>query len=67
MTTTLTEAEIELGRALSASIEAQQRVLTALVMTEQLYIEQLRRARNLGDDYIVRHWERGFEHGQQNS
>lgn len=69
-TVPLTEAEIELGRALSANIEALQRVLAALVMTEQLYIAQLRGVRALGEFYVLRHWEVGFEevvNGQQNS
>lgn len=57
----LTEAEIDLGRAISANIEAQQRMLAALVLTEKLYIDQLRSGKGLDEFHILRHWEIGFE------
>lgn len=67
---TLTQSEVDVGRALSANIQALQNSLVALAMTEQLYIESLRQARKLSDQFTIRHWEIGFEevtNGQQNN
>lgn len=66
----LSEEEIELGKALSANIQALQNNLLALAMTEQMYIDKLRLARGLGDNFSILHWENGFEEvvdGQQNN
>lgn len=66
----LTENEIEFGKILSANIQAQQRLLGALLMTEKLYIEHLRYARGLDATYELRVWQNGFEEvkdGKQNS
>lgn len=68
--TELTEQEIELGKALSANIQALQNNLLALAMTEQMYIEALRQARGLSEHFGILHWENGFEEvsdGQQNN
>ena len=70
MNTQLTKSEIELGQALSANIQALQNNLMALAMTEQMFIEQLRQARGLGEKFTILHWENGFEevatNGEQN-
>lgn len=63
----LDDAEIEVGKALSATIAALQSNLTALLLTEQCYINSLRSRRELGDDWVIQYWERGFEHGNKNS
>lgn len=63
----LHESEIEVGKALTANIQALHRSLAALVMTEQIYIESLRRARGLGDEWKIEFWEKGFVNGNQDN
>lgn len=63
----LTESEIEVGKALTVNIQALQRSLTAMVMTEQIYIDSLRKSRGIGDEWKILFWEKGFVNGNQDN
>ena len=65
--TQLDDREIEVGKALTVNIQALERSLTALVMTEQIYIESLRQARGLGGEWIIVFWEKGFVNANQDN
>lgn len=57
----LDESEITAGRAITATIRALEQNLAALAMSEQLYIDSLRKRRGLGEEWQILFWEKGFE------
>mgnify|MGYP000202126104 FL=1 len=63
----LDESEIDVGRALTASIRALQQNIAALMMAEQMFIDSLRQKRGLGPEWQMSHWEKGFEDANKDS